>query len=391
MKCKKEPEKHLTILVLFLVIAICGCGEKQFVHPGMLHNSAELGFIREKIKAGEEPWKTAWDSLRSDDHAKLTWNPKPIADVVRGFSNKPNIGAWDLGHDSQAAYIHSIEWALTGDKQHAEKAIEILNAWSKTLKSITGGMSSPELGDQLLLAGITGYKFCNAAEIIKHTCNLWKKADQEQFKRMLLDVYYPLIRNYMPKYNGNWDASMIVTTMCIGIFTENMEMYKGAVDYALNGKSNGAIPNYIYESGQCQESGRDQNHTQLGLGFVGDYCEVAWKQGDDLYSAFNNRLAAGFEYSARYNLGFDVPYDPVPDYFGQSLHPVISERSRGRFRPVYEKVYHHYHDRMGLEMKYTRMIIDKIRPEGFNWDHPSFGTLLYAGLPVFPKGYNRKK
>ncbi len=33
-------------------------------------------------------------------------------------------------------------------------------------------------------------------------------------------------------------------------------------------------------------------------------------------------------------------------------------------------------------MKYTKMVIDKIRPEGEHWDHVSWGTLMYANLPV---------
>jgi hypothetical protein len=168
-------------------------------------------------------------------------------------------------------------------------------------------------------------------------------------------------------------------------------MYHGALEYAKNGHSNGAIPNYIHESGQCQESGRDQQHTQLGLGYLADLCEVAWKQGDDLYGAFGNRLAVGFEYTAKYNLGYEVSFQPVPDLFGKNLNPIISEKGRENFRPVYEKIYHHYHDLKGLEMKYTGMVLEKIRPEGFHWDHSSFGTLLYNQLPFFPvqKSSNR--
>jgi hypothetical protein len=374
----------MTLIVVVLLWSYNVKAVAQFIHPGMLHNRAELEFIKKKIKTGEEPWKSGWEKLRSDIHSKLDWTSKPLADVIRGSYNNPNIGAGDLGNDAQAAYIHSLEFVFTGDERHLDKAIEIINAWSFTLKSITGS-------DQLLLAGITGYKFCNAAELICCYSKKWKKSDQEQFKKMMMEIFYPLIKTYRPKSNGNWDASMIVTTMCIGIFTENRELYKSAVEYAKNGKSNGAIPNYISETGQCQESGRDQAHTQLGLGYLGDVCEVAWKQGDDLYGAFNNRLATGYEYTAKYNLGEEVPYLPVPDLFGNNLHPAISESGRGNFRPVYEKVYHHYHDRLGLEMKYTKMVIDKIRPEGFHWDHPSFGTLLYSNLPAFPKGYNKKK
>jgi hypothetical protein len=381
MKAVSVNTRFLNAVVLCLLFVLPS--EAQFIHPGMLHTKAELEFIKDKIKVGEEPWFSEFRLLQADPHAKTDWKTRPLADVIQGSYNNPDIGAKDLGNDAQAAYLHAIEWALTGNPAHAKKAVEILNERSYSLKSISGA-------NEQLLAGITGNKFCNAAEIIKHTSNIWKQADQEQLKKMLLTVFYPLLKNYKPQNNGNWDASMITTIMCIAIFIDDPNMYKNAVEYARNGKSLGAIPNYIYESGQCQESGRDQGHTQMGLGFVGDYCEIAWKQGDDLYSAFNNRLAAGFEYTSKYNLGDDVLYDSVPDIFGRHLNPKISEQGRGRFRPVYEKVYHHYHDRMGLEMKYTRMVIDKIQPEGFNWDHSSFGTLMYSGLPVFLKRNDSK-
>ncbi|MSU24700.1 MAG: hypothetical protein EXS32_12875 [Opitutus sp.] len=33
-------------------------------------------------------------------------------------------------------------------------------------------------------------------------------------------------------------------------------------------------------SGECQESGRDQGHTQMGLGFLGCAAEIAWFRGE---------------------------------------------------------------------------------------------------------------
>ena len=57
----------------------------------------------------------------------------------------------------------------------------------------------------------------------------------------------------------------------------------------------------------------------------------------------------------------------------------ISNISRGRFIPVYEMVYNHYVRIKGLAMPYTKQVIDKIRPEGYDRDQPAFGTLLFYG------------
>src|ERR1043166_3967869 len=113
---------------------------------------------------------------------------------------------------------------------------------------------------------------------------------------MLRGVFYPVIENFAPFANGNWDAGCIKTMLAIGIFCEDRAIFDRAVHYYRNGKGNGRLTHYIFnEAGQCQESGRDQNHTQLGLGHLAEACEVAWNQGVDLYAEADNRLLKGFE------------------------------------------------------------------------------------------------
>ena len=93
-------------------------------------------------------------------------------------------------------------------------------------------------------------------------------------------------------------------------------------------------------------------------------------------------MALGFEYTAKYNLGYDVPFESFSSIDGKYKHNSISGRGRGRFRPIYERAYRHYHDRMGMEMPYTLEAIGKSRPEGLHIQHSSWGTLLYAGVNV---------
>src|SRR5687768_587201 len=76
-----------------------------FQHPGMLHTAADLRFIREKIKRGEEPWNTAWNNLLADKIADPMVHPAPVKQVIRGPYNKPDIGSSSLGRDSGAAYV----------------------------------------------------------------------------------------------------------------------------------------------------------------------------------------------------------------------------------------------------------------------------------------------
>ena len=71
---------------------------EPFTHPGILHRRVELGFVKTQVAQGKEPWKSAWQELRSHDTSQLDWKPKPIADVVRGVRNNPDIGGTNLMH-----------------------------------------------------------------------------------------------------------------------------------------------------------------------------------------------------------------------------------------------------------------------------------------------------
>jgi hypothetical protein len=334
--------------------------QKIFVHPGLLHSQAELDFVRGKLKNKTEPWATAWGRLKASSYDSLDWRAKPTAGLVRDLNSRWR-GAREIGEDAIAAYTHALDWSLSGEAVHAHKAAEILNAWSKNLKTITGH-------DAKLLGGIVGYKLCNAAELLKTGRSEWTVADNGRFDGMMTNVFVPLLRDFFPSANGNWDASMIVTLISIGIVCDDPALYARAKDYFLSGPGQGALNNYVFSTGQCQESTRDQQHTQLGLAFLADACETAWKQGDNLWGAQSNRLALGFEYTARYNLGEEVPVEG-----GKK----ISAQGRGRFRPIYEKVYHHYHGRAGMEMPYTRQVLQQTRPEGTHWDHAPWGTLMF--------------
>ena len=277
--------------------------------------------------------------------------------------------------DGTAAYTHALLWVFTSKKAHATKVAAILNAWSSTLKSVRNH-------DARLLVGMGGIHFCNAAELLKHSWNGWSGNDQEAFRTMLRTVLYPVIGDFYPTANGNWDASMIQTMMAMGIHLDDKAMFQKAVDYFLKGAGNGAVNHYFNQFGQCQESGRDQGHTQMGLEYLLNSCEIAWKQGIDLYGAYENRLAKGFEYTAKYNLGGDVPFEYYESYRGRYKHKRISGKGRGRLRPMYDKAYNHYHNRMKMDMPWCRRAIRKTRPECGGSSGVPWSTLMYANQPA---------
>ena len=370
-------------IALSLLVALTFAGPVRaadaFVHPGILHTTADLARMRDGVAKGEEPWKSGYAVFAANPLSKADYAMKgPLEVTGRGPGEGAKLHTADAEHDCVAAYQNALMFAITGDAAHAKTARNILLAWAKTLKKIDGR-------DKILGAGFWSFEFANAAEILRSTDPDWTPDDTARVQGMLKDVFYPVIQDFATFANGNWDGACIKGMMAIGVFCDDRAIFDRAVAYYRHGSGNGCITHYVInDAGQCQESGRDQAHTQLGLGLLAEACEVAWNQHIDLYSLADNRLLKGFEYTARYNLGEDVPFEKHIDTTGKYPQSKISPQSRGAFRSVWELPYNHYHNRLGLPMPWTLRVLEKIRPEGapFGADNPGFGTLLFSLPPA---------
>jgi hypothetical protein len=341
---------------------------RNFVHPGMLHSKEDLARIKNGVHAHREPIMSGFEVFRQHPNSQSTYTPRgPVAMIGRN----PTVHADLFDSDSNAAYQCALMWCITGNQAYAKASIRILNEWASTLKEITGA-------DAVLCASLGGFKLVNAAELIRHTGAGWRVTDVQAAAEFFRRVLLPVLHNFAPFANGNWDTAAIKCLMAVGIFCDDAALVDSALQYYLHGCGNGRLENYIYPSGQCQESGRDQQHTQLGLAHMGDTCEMAWNQGLDLYGAVANRLLEGFEYTAQYNLGSDMSFTPDHDQTGKYSHQAISPRSS--LRPVYEQIYNHYVHRKKMTASHTQRAAERLRPEGAanGADHTGFGTLLYS-------------
>lgn len=239
--------------------------------------------------------------------------------------------------------------ARQGDK---EGAAHIIHAYAQTLQRLDGH-DAP-------LCTLQGYDLVQAMIM----CS---SMQTPEWSAMLRRAFLPVINQFeadSPYANGNWGAIINRMRMACALFLNDSTMYKHAVEYFLYADDNGSLPRYISETGQCQETGRDQAHAQLGLGAMCDICEMAWQQGDDLWGALDNRLMKGIEYSARYNLGYDVPFVTWKDCTGlYNDWTSPGEMSRGKLWSIYQLPYDHYKGRKGLDMPYTRQALKVLRNE----------------------------
>ena len=358
----------------------------EFVHPGILHTTASITRMQNFVNGNVSPAVDCYRLLQQNSLASASYIIQgPFTTIARFNPDMtPHPTKTKSEEDHKAAYLNALMWNITKNEAHAQKSIEILNAYAGTLREID--MSD---NDAPLCAALQGFLLANAAELMRHTYPSVSDTDVKSWENMFRNVFIPVLRNFFvksPYANGNWGTAAIKAFMAFGIFLDDESFYNEAVTFFYEGHDNGSLTNYIMESGQCQESGRDQNHTMLGIGHLAEACEIAYNQGNEtLWSASENRLMKGYEYTAKYNLGYDVPFEPFTDVTGVRWNN-ISDDDRGKFRPVFEIAYNHYVTRKGLEMPYTQQVISRISPEGdAMWcDHPGYGTLLFrteSGMP----------
>ena len=358
-------------LLLSIAAAHASAADFAFVHPGLLHSKADLARMKDAVAAKQEPIFSGYQKLLQSPESRLTYKMQgPLPAVGRnGGAGKSNI----YDDDATAAYQMALLWTITGDRAYADHAKEIINAWSKTLKKIDGR-------DAVLMAGLAPFKMVNAAEILRYTDTGWTDADARQAEACFREAVYPTIKDFALYANGNWDTAAMKTVIAIGIYCNDRTIFDSGMRYYVDGAGDGSLTHYIInDKGQCQESGRDAGHSQLGIGHLGDCCEMAWNQGLDLYGYADNRLLKGFEYAAVHNMGGTVPFDEMIDRTGKYPWAVIA--APGPLRPIYEQIYNHYVMRQGLDSSALQRAVESIRPEGPSspiGDHSGFGTLLYA-------------
>ncbi|KAK7413926.1 hypothetical protein QQX98_007193 [Neonectria punicea] len=281
----------------------------HFVHPGALHTAKDILRVKKHVAHRDEPWYTAFKHLEQSVHAQTTWKATPQTVLVRGVNSELAQNYVYAYRDVHSAYQLALRWLISGNASYADVAVDILDGWGATLTEINGNE------DLFLAAGLYGYQFANAAELLRLYPG-WSKSNQTAFGAMLDTVFARCNRLFLDEHNNkpdfyyaNWDLCNIASLMAIGIFNENKTMYDFAVEYFKNGPpggvvSNGALPffsiaNFTEEGSgktlmQGQEAGRDQGHALLDFALLGVIGQQGYNQGVDLYATFGNQILNGY-------------------------------------------------------------------------------------------------
>ena len=423
----------LTIALLFISMTAVAqttdsASERGFIHPGGLHTQADFDRVKQQLAEGNAKVKAAYQKLTSAAYAQASVQTSPVETIVRGGGSGENY--INAARGATMAYQNALRWKIGGNVANAKAAVRILMAWCNATKAISGN------SDQCLAAGLYGYQFAQAAELMRDYEG-WSREDFRQFQQWMLTLWYPKAIGFLRGRNGtwenagkwwqapghywsNWGLCNALCVISIGILCDDVFIYNQGMSFfkydqcgtfrdprtavpILNDGLTEFLGNLVVTTtdseletgaygqlGQMNESGRDTGHSAMALGLAVDIAKVGWNQGDDLFVYMNHRLAAGIEYVAAQTLSIEgLPwtnyhYGSSGYYYSDSRAWLMEGPALGaQMRPYWGTVVGIYEGVKGVEMpfserSYTNMGIDEGGQGGTSggYDHLGYSVLM---------------
>ncbi len=401
---------------------------RGFLHPGILHTEADFERIRQQLADKDVTVTAAYNILKRADYAQSTAATYPVETIVRGGGSGENY--INAARGAAIAYQNALRWRIEGNKNCAQHAVDVLMKWARTCKLVSGD------SNYALAAGLYGYEFANAAELMRDYEG-WTAADFQLFKEWMLRVWYPKAIGFLRGRNGTWENTGnwgecpghywsnwgLCNALCvasIGILCDDVFLYNQGMSFfkydqvgtfqdprtanpILNDGLNEFLGNLVVTTtewtgetgaygrvGQMQESGRDIGHAVMALGLAVDLAHVGFNQGDDLFAFMDHRLAAGIEFvAAQQQARDDLPWttyhyaDRGLAWWDNRSWKQTTYATGEQIRPYWGTVIGIYEGVKGVEMPFARWAYNKMGYDGGGmgstsggYDHLGYSVLM---------------
>ena len=354
-------KKLLIGVVMALVCIQAAIAGRTFVHPGISYTQADIDRMRSLIAAKQEPYYSAFNALKSGSYSSTSGSVSQ-----RGTQIEEGKFNGTIGIDGRRAHDLALLYVLTGDTKYADKAVQYLNAnsyYTNTSARGTGPLDNGKINllieaaellrdypgwapaDQQRFKDMLTYPYFTTKEDLYvklasmddsqngitfywncYNFDSGRFGNQGMFAaRALLamgvyldndtifDRAYQYLSGNQWKHFENYDdidykagpsqgKGSITNTQYLLSYSSSSIVSSSDPSYVRNYGYSEQLPYYIFKNGQCQESCRDQGHTQCGIMMYTHLAEMCWNQGEDLYGAFDNRILKGIEYTFRVNV-----------------------------------------------------------------------------------------
>ena len=265
-----------------------------FVHPGIAVSVEDLDHVKARLNV--EPWKTGYEDMLDSGLSDLDYVMRgPFAEVGRRTNN----GEWE--NDMEAVHSLARRWYFTGNEAYAQKARDILIAWATTHT-----LWNDDSGTYLSMGYECMHVF-EGADILRGTWPGWTQSDTDIVKAYFETVWWDEFHIAVPGplRAANQGMAQFTAALGIAIFNDDQEKFDQCLQVFLTDAA--AALGSTLPNGQIGDTGRDC-HDQGQLMLMVWAAEAFWKQGVDVYSAFDDRMLAAAEYLSRFNLLVDIPF-----------------------------------------------------------------------------------
>ena len=349
-------------------------------HPGVLQSPVMLAALKKSLDVKDPERMELWEQMITSGRGRIDkeqeWSPGIIL-----HRKDMDCAKWA----APGMFRYTLDWIMNGNAESEKNAIQMFNTWADCEQFEIDHADG--LGHHRLVGGITFGSIPYAAELLMSSGTSWPVEEQEKFKDTWRKVFLPVITERRPyRFNGNWDLACSWSILASAVLLDDKELFDSEIDRLKNGHTNAQFSRYLLPSGQCQETGRDLIHAEMGLYFASLCAQVAWNQGIDLFEGEDYSLGRCYEYLALFHLGEDrVPYEIYNDAIGPSSRhqsPEPPTEFRGEYRgAIYEMIYHHYRDYRNTKLYNVKKVLErKTRPEGPSPNVQTYGTLCFWNL-----------
>ena len=186
--------KRIVFLIVCCSLSYVLCA-RTFVHPGLLHTAKDLQRIKRLVENQTDPAYASYRILAADAKSSEHYRIRgPFQYISRagqyGYTKTP------CENDFNAAYYQALMWVITGKASHADKSMEIIRGYAGRLEKIFDP-------DDALCAGLQGFMFVNAAELMRYTYtskdhpNGWTDEDTKSVGRVLRTAFLPVLQTFI--------------------------------------------------------------------------------------------------------------------------------------------------------------------------------------------------